>query len=300
MRIVTAFFHATILMIFGLSSCSKDTPSMERGGGPDPAVSPSKEAKGEKEAVAAKSEVANLKTDWGEKVADASKLLKSKYWAKTTQGLIYTIDFTGSTAKFEYSGKHGNSVSVCKFSLHKVSEDTYNLALKKCTGVDFDNCGGIELTPTDGWNTALVTDHFNGPECDGYRYEDGQKLCADSASGSCAELAELSTSPLGSPQKQVPSKTTATEPTPVNVGTGGNACTAYVECVCDLSDAIDGKAGMVAPANCAEMKRLYGALGSMGNNESVCETMLKALKDGLQPMAALYEMNNITIPSSCR
>ena len=284
MRIVTVFFHATILMTFGLSSCNKDTPKE--------AVSPSKEAKGEKEAVAVAAEevVVNLKTDWGEKVADASKLLKSKYWTKSTSGLIYTIDFTGSTAKFEYSGKHGNSVSVCKFSLHKVSEDTYNLALKKCTGVDFEKCGGIELTLTDGWNAALVTDHFKGPKGDGW----------DDASGSCAELAELSASPLGSPKKQVPSKTTATEPTPVNVGTGGNACTAYVECVCDLSDAIDGKAGMVAPANCAEMKRLYGALGSMGNNESVCETMLKALKDGLQPMAALYEMNNITIPSSCR
>lgn len=266
MRIATGCF-AVIWIALGLSGCE------------------SKEAEGVLEGAPTQ-EVVKHKTDWGEKVADTSKLLKSKYWAKSTSGLVYTIEITKNTAKFEYSGEHGNSVSVCKLSLHKVSEDTYNLALKKCTGVTFEKCGGIELTLTDGWNAALVTDYFMGVKGDG----------SDRPSGSCAELAELSASPLGSPPKQVPS---ATEPPSVNVETGGKACTAYVECVCDLSDALNGKAGMAAPADCAEMKRLYGVLGSMNNNKSICERMLKGLKEFFQANTALYEMNNIAIPSSC-
>ena len=50
----------------------------------------------------------------------------------------------------------------------------------------------------------------------------------------------------------------------------------------------------------AEVKKLYGALGSMGNNNKLCEKMLKGLKDTFTSMAPLYKMNGVKIPASCK
>ena len=85
-----------------------------------------------------------------------------------------------------------------------------------------------------------------------------------------------------------------------NGGSNGGACADYVQCICDLGDEMDGKQGVTKPADCAEVKKLYGALGSMGSTNKVCEDMLKGLKDGFTSMAPLYKMNGVNIPASCK
>lgn len=81
----------------------------------------------------------------------------------------------------------------------------------------------------------------------------------------------------------------------------GKACEDYVTCVCDLSDAISksGKGEALGAADCDEVKKAYGALGSMGANDT-CKKMLDTYKETLGKTKSLYEMSGIRIPSSCK
>jgi len=86
-------------------------------------------------------------------------------------------------------------------------------------------------------------------------------------------------------------------------GASANACSDYVACVCDLSDATsrsNAKSASLKPQDCNQIKLMYGALGTMGDANDTCAQMLSSYKDVLKAMDSLYKLNGVIIPPSCK
>ncbi len=82
----------------------------------------------------------------------------------------------------------------------------------------------------------------------------------------------------------------------------GSACSDYIQCVCDLSRAMESATdkSAIKAADCDQAKQAYSALGAMPGGNDSCRTVLDSYKTSMRQSAPLYAMQGIIVPSSCK